>query len=170
MAPCERGIGVRPPSRVPPSYFEGAARQPYESGRYSVTGLTPAMPHSGGDGLTGGVGGTASGHDSQAASGAWRGFVFDLGACKCQCIKCPCRGSKYGCGEPTRLEGVSSPRARQILTQGGRPALERGGTSPEETSGPRARRNLARGGVQPPSEADPHPRGATGPRARRNLT
>jgi hypothetical protein len=34
------------PSRVPPSSFEGAARQSYESGRHSVTGLTPATPHS----------------------------------------------------------------------------------------------------------------------------
>jgi hypothetical protein len=35
----------------------------------------------------------------------------------------------------------------------GRPALERGGTSPEGASGPRARRNLARGGDRSSSEA-----------------
>jgi hypothetical protein len=32
--------------RVPPSYFEGAVLGPYESGRHSVTELTPALPHS----------------------------------------------------------------------------------------------------------------------------
>jgi hypothetical protein len=58
-----------PPSRVSPSYFEGAARQPYESGWHSVIGLTPTTPHSGGDGLTGGVGGTSSGRDPQACQG-----------------------------------------------------------------------------------------------------
>jgi hypothetical protein len=46
MAPCERGIGVHPPSRVPPSSFEGAARRPYESGWQSVAALTLALPHS----------------------------------------------------------------------------------------------------------------------------
>jgi hypothetical protein len=35
-----------PHSRVPLSSFEGAARRPYESGRHSVTELTPALPHS----------------------------------------------------------------------------------------------------------------------------
>jgi hypothetical protein len=34
-----------PPSRVPPSSFEGAACRLYESGRHSVTELTPALPH-----------------------------------------------------------------------------------------------------------------------------
>jgi hypothetical protein len=46
VALCERGTGVRPPSRVPPSSFEGAARWPYESGWHSVTELTLASPHS----------------------------------------------------------------------------------------------------------------------------
>jgi hypothetical protein len=57
-----------PSSRVPPSSFEGAACRPYESGRHSVTELTLALPHSGGDGLTGRVGETASGYDSQSVS------------------------------------------------------------------------------------------------------
>jgi hypothetical protein len=38
----------------------------------------------------------------------------------------------------------------------GRPALERGGASPD-------------GGVQPSSEAEPHPMGASSPRARRSF-
>jgi hypothetical protein len=35
-----------PRSRVPPSSFEGVARQSYESGCHSVTELTLALPHS----------------------------------------------------------------------------------------------------------------------------
>jgi hypothetical protein len=34
------------PSRPPPSFFEGAARQPYGSGWHSATGLLLTMPHS----------------------------------------------------------------------------------------------------------------------------
>jgi hypothetical protein len=33
---------------------------------------------------------------------AWRGFVFDLGVCMCQNIKCSSRGSRCGSGEPVR--------------------------------------------------------------------
>jgi hypothetical protein len=54
--------------RVPPSSFEGATCRPYESGRHSVTELTLALPHNGGDGLTGRVAETASGYDSQEVS------------------------------------------------------------------------------------------------------
>jgi hypothetical protein len=56
-------------SRVPPSLFEGAACRPYESGKHSVTELTLALPHSVvqcGDDLTGRVGITTPGYDSQA--------------------------------------------------------------------------------------------------------
>jgi hypothetical protein len=95
--------------------------------------------HSGGDGLTGGVGGTVPGRDS--------------GACECQCIKCPCRGSRYGGSGPVRSSSEAEPLSR------GRSALDRDGTLLEVASSPRARRNPARGGVQPPSEAEPHPRG-----------
>ena len=55
-----------PFSRVLPSSFEGAARWPYESGWRSVTELTLALPHSGGDGLAGRVGRTAPEYDSRA--------------------------------------------------------------------------------------------------------
>jgi hypothetical protein len=71
---------------------------------------------------------------------AWRGFVFDLGACMCQSIKCPGRGSRYGGGEPVRASSEAEPHPR------GRSTLERG-------------QNLTRGGVQPSSEAEPHARG-----------
>jgi hypothetical protein len=83
----------------------------------------------------------------------WHEFVFDLGACMRQNIKCPGRGSKYGGGEPVRASSEAEPHPRE------RPALERGGTSPEGASSPRAGRNLTRGGVRPSSEAEPHPRG-----------
>jgi hypothetical protein len=41
-----------------PSFFEGATRRPYESGRHSVAGLIPVTPHSVAQwrgGLAGGV-------------------------------------------------------------------------------------------------------------------
>jgi hypothetical protein len=83
---------------------------------------------------------------------AWRGFVFDLGACMCHNIKCSGRGSRCGSGESMRAssEAGSRSRGRLALERGGaspegasnrRPALERGGVSPE-------------GGVQPSSEAE----------------
>jgi hypothetical protein len=84
-------------------------------------------------------------------SGAWRGFVFDLGACKCQCIKCPCRGSRCGGGEPTRPSSEAEPHPRGVTA-------------------PQARRNLTRGSDWSSSEAEPDTRGVTAPRARRNLT
>jgi hypothetical protein len=93
----------------------------------------------------------------------WRGFIFDLSACKCQCIKCPCRRSRCGGGEPTRPSSEAEPHPSE------RPALERGGTLPE-------------GGDRPSSEEEPHPRerqalerggtpleGAPSPRARRKF-
>jgi hypothetical protein len=115
------------------------------------------VSHSGGDGLTWGVGGTVPMRDSQAR----RGFVFDSGACECQCIKCQCRGSRYGGSGPMRSLSGAEPRST------GRSALHRDGTSleghlaPERegiplegASNPRARRYLTRGGDQPSSEAE----------------
>jgi hypothetical protein len=87
-------------------------------------------------------------HDSQTCSG-----VFDLGACKCQCIECPCWGSRYGGGVPVISSSETETGSR------GRSALDRDGASLEGASGPRERRNPARGSVQPSSEAEPHPRG-----------
>jgi hypothetical protein len=53
----------RPPSR-------GATWGSYESGRHSITDLTPTLPHSS---RTGRVGGTTLGYDSKAVSGRWCG-------------------------------------------------------------------------------------------------
>jgi hypothetical protein len=150
------------------------------------------VTYSGGDGLTGRVGGTTPGCDSQAMSEGRHGADSSLTwtpACV-RTLNAPveewvwerqARESLERGG--TSPEGASGPRARQNLTRGGgepvrasseaephrggvrpssetephprgRPALERGGTSPEGASGPRARWNLNRGGVQPSSEAE----------------
>jgi hypothetical protein len=82
----------------------------------------------------------------------WHGFVFDLGACMCQDIKCFGRGSRYEGGEPARASSEAEPHMR------GRPALERGGTSPEGVSSPRARRSFVSAVSCPLSEAEFHPR------------
>jgi hypothetical protein len=84
---------------------------------------------------------------------ARRGFIFDLGACRCQNIKCPYWGSRYGGGETARASSEAEPHPRA------RPALEQRGTSPEGVTGLRARRNLTRGGDRSSSEAEPRPRG-----------
>jgi hypothetical protein len=123
--------------------FEGAALGPYESGWYSVTELTPALPHSvvqwrgwpHREGRRNSVGIGFPG-----VSEVWCGFVFDLGPCMCQNIKCLGQG-----------EQIQGRRARK--------SLERGGDSLEGASSPRARRSLTRGGVRPSSEAQSHPRG-----------
>jgi hypothetical protein len=99
--------------------------------------------------LTGRVGGTVPGYDSQAVSEEQHGADSSLtwAPALCQNIKCPGRGSGYERCEPAKASSEAEPNPR------GRPALERGGTSPEGASSPRARRNLTRGGVQPSSEA-----------------
>jgi hypothetical protein len=79
---------------------------------------------------------------------SWCGFVFDLGAYKRQCIKCPCRGSRYGGGGPARSSSEAEPRSRGSL------APEWGGTSLEGVTSPWARWNLTRGGDRPSSEAE----------------
>jgi hypothetical protein len=109
-------------------------------------------------------------------SEARHGFVFDPGACKCQSIKCPCRGSGYGGGEPVRPSSEAEPHprgrsARRSLTRGGvppsseadphlrgHPALERGGSSPEGAPSPRARREFVSVVPCPSSEAEFRPR------------
>jgi hypothetical protein len=92
---------------------------------------------------------------------ARRGFVFHPGACRCQSIKCPCRGSRYGSGEPVRTtsEAESHPRGDWPSSKAephprGRLALERGGTSPEGATSPRARRRFASAVLCPSSVAE----------------
>jgi hypothetical protein len=71
------------------------------------------VSYSGGDGLTERVGGTAPGYGSQARHrDDVHGFVFDLRACRCQSIKCPGRGSRYGGGEPVGASSEAETRPR----------------------------------------------------------
>jgi hypothetical protein len=95
------------------------------------------VSYSGGDGLTGRVGGTTPGFTG--VSEARHGFILDPGACKYQSIKCPCRGSRYGGGEPVRSSSEAEPHPR------GRLALKQGGDSLVRCRAPRAKRSSARG-------------------------
>jgi hypothetical protein len=61
-------------------------------------------------------------------------------------------GSRYGGGEPVRTSCEAEPRPR------GRPALERGGTSPEGVSIPRLRRSLVSAVLRLSSEAEFRPK------------
>jgi hypothetical protein len=81
-----------------------------------------------------------------------RGFVFDLGACMCQSIKDPSRGSRYGGDEPVRASSEAETRSR------GRLAPELGGALLEGTSGPRARWSSVSVGSCPSSEEESRPR------------
>jgi hypothetical protein len=78
-------------------------------------------------------------------SEAWRGFVFDLGACMCQNIKEPGLGSRYGGGEPVRASSEAEFRQRGAMP------LERSGVLPEGGWGraPRAKRSLTQGWLGP---------------------
>jgi hypothetical protein len=51
----------------------------------------------------------------QVRGTAWRGFVFDLGACMCQNIKCSGQGSRCGSGEPMRASSEAESRSRGCL-------------------------------------------------------
>jgi hypothetical protein len=85
-------------------------------------------------------------------SEAWRGFVFDLGACMCQEIKDPGRGSRYGGGEPVRASSEADTHSR------GRPAPKRAGDLLEGASSPRVRRSSVIAGPCPSSEVESRPR------------
>jgi hypothetical protein len=80
---------------------------------------------------------------------AWHGFIFDLGAYMWE--QRAHEGLERG-GVFTR--GGVWPSSKAESHPRGRPALERGGISPEGATSPRARRSLTRGGVQPSSEAE----------------
>jgi hypothetical protein len=174
MAPREHRTDVRPFSRIPPSSFEGATRRPYESGWHSVAQLTLALPHSGRDGLTGGVGGTAPGRDSQACEGRGVDSSLTLAPASVRALNPPVGGAGMGAASPRGprarrnpsrggvqppSEAEPYPRGRSVLDRGGissegRLTLERGGTSLEEESGPQAIRKSTNGVSCPSSEAE----------------
>jgi hypothetical protein len=135
----------RPPSRV----HESVVRKWVAQCQGADTGLTAQCRTVAGMASPGGLAEQRRDTIPKCVRGAARrGFVFDLDACMCQNIKCSCRGSMYGGGEPVRASSEAETHSR------GRPALERGGASPEGVSSPRARRNLTRGGILPSSEAE----------------
>jgi hypothetical protein len=114
------------------------------------------MTYSVGDDLTGRVGGTAPGYDSQAVSEGRHGMDSSLtqAPALCQNIKCSRRGSGCGSCEPARASSEAEPHPR------GHPTLKRGGVSPEGASSPRARQSLGDMVVHPSIEVEFHPRGA----------
>jgi hypothetical protein len=113
------------------------------------------VTYSGGDGLSGRVGETTPGYDSQVVSEERHGADSSLtrAPALCQNIKCSGWGSGCGSCEPAwaSSEEESHPK--------GCPALERGGIPPEGASGPRAMRSLGGMEVHPSSKAESHMRG-----------
>jgi hypothetical protein len=142
----ERGTGVRP-------LFKGSAillrwcgvpavREWVAQCHGADTGLTALCRTVAGMATPGGLAEQRRDMNPRRVRGTtWRRFVFDLGACMCQDIKCPGQGSRYRGGEPVRTSSEAEPHLR------GHPALERGGASLEGASSPRARWNLTGGGV-----------------------
>jgi hypothetical protein len=120
--------------------------------------------YSGGDGLTGRVGETAPGYDSQAVSEGLHGEDSSLtrAPALCQNIKCSGWGSGCGSGKPARASSEAESHPRGL-----RPSSE-AKSYPRGASRPRARRSLTRGGVQP-SRGAVLPEGAFSPRVRQSL-
>jgi hypothetical protein len=116
---------------------------PYKSGWHNVAELTPALPHSGRDGLTGRAGGTAPDMTPRRV----RGTACTWGWRARRRLE---RGRPHLRGRPALERGRPHPR--------GRPALERGGISPEGATDPRARRSFASAALHPSSEAEFRPR------------
>jgi hypothetical protein len=117
--------------------------------------------NSGGDGLPPGVGGIASGRDSQACHS--RGAALQR-----QSIKCTY--ARAGTGVRGSVENVRvGALERSGLRPRGRSALERGGPRPRGGVEPWSEADPARGGVKASSETDPA-RGSVYPLSEANLT
>jgi hypothetical protein len=99
------------------------------------------VTYSGGDGLTGRVGGTGPRYDSQEVSEGRHGVDSSL------------------TWAPACVRTLNAPVGEWVWERRARESLERGGVSPEGASSPRARRSVTRGGVQPSSEAESRSRG-----------
>jgi hypothetical protein len=135
-----------------PSPLRGLRRPHSRARRVSRTGVggtvsqdchrpCRTVSHSGGDGLTGGVGGTMLGRDSQVRRGVDSSLT-------CAPTNDSALNAPVG-GAGTEAAGPCGPRARRNLARGGiQLSIETG---------------LARGGVQPPSEAESHSRGRPAP-------
>jgi hypothetical protein len=101
------------------------------------------VTYSGGDGLTGRVGETTPGYDSQVVLEERRGVDSSLtqAPALCQNIKRSGRGSSCGSCEPARASSDAESSEAESHPRG-RSALERGGILPEGPSSPRARRSV----------------------------
>jgi hypothetical protein len=118
-------------------------------GRTEVGGIVPqdcrrpccTASYSGGDGLTGGVGGTVPGRDSQARRGMDPSLTW----------------------APANVSALNALSGEHVWRRRACEVLERDGTSLEGAFSSRSRRDLARGGVQPPSEAESRSRGRPAP-------
>jgi hypothetical protein len=120
----------RSPARVwssRSSSLRGLRRPLSREQRVGRTGVGDTVPRgccwpcrtasrSGGDGLTGGVGGAVPGRDSQARRGMDSSLTW--GACECQRIKSPCQGSRYGGSGPVM------PSSETEIHSRGRSALD----------------------------------------------
>jgi hypothetical protein len=101
--------------------------------------------YSGGDDLTGMVGGTVPGYIAKRVRGT-------ACSCSCQSIKWLDRGSRYGGGVPAGASseadlarGGVQPSSEAKPRPRGRLALERGGVLLARCCGPRAKRSFVRG-------------------------
>jgi hypothetical protein len=110
------------------------------------------VPHSGGDGLTGGVGRTALGRDSQGRQGHGVDSSLTWAPANVSALNAHVEGAGTEAASPR------GPLARRNLARGGVQPPREAEPHPRGATGPRARRNLTRGGVRPSSEAEPRSR------------
>jgi hypothetical protein len=154
-----------PFSRALPSSFEGATRRSYGGKRHSVTVLTLASPHSvvqwrgwphraGGRRNSVGVG-----FPGGVRGPVWWGFTLDLGACGVPAHLMLWSGGT-GAASWARGGGPTLASSEAEFRPRGRPALERGGVSPEGAPSPRAKWSFGVAAPGPSSEAEFRPRGA----------
>jgi hypothetical protein len=153
VAPCERGTGIRPPFEGSAVLFQGCGaltvREWVEQCRGADTGLITQCRIVAGMASPGGL-------VEQHRDMTPRHVEGTACARRCQSIKCPGRGSRYGGGRRARASseadltrgGVQPPSEAEPHTRG-RLALERSGTLPEGASSPQARRTSPEGTSSP---------------------
>jgi hypothetical protein len=167
----KHGIGVRPPFRG----FRRPLSRAWRVSRTRVGGTVLRNWHrhrrtasySGGDGLTGGVGGTSSRCDSQACQRRDVDSSLAQAPANVRALNAPVGGAGMGAVSPW------GPRARWNLTREGdrpssevdphprgHPALERGGSLLVRCRAPRAKRSSARGWLGQLSGGPPGPPGS----------
>jgi hypothetical protein len=144
-----------------PSPLRGLRRPHSRARRVSRTGVggtvsqdchrpCRTVSHSGGDGLTGGVGGTMLGRDSQVRRGVDSSLTW--APTNVSALNAPVGGAGTEAARPMRSSSEAEPRSRwrSALDRDGprsrgRPTPDRGGIPLEGSSSPRVRQNLTRG-------------------------